>query len=103
MKRILTFIIALLISALGLNAQNFDVIDPELQAILNQKSNDLISINIVMESRHDVNDLDVKFTNIKDKDEKRKSVIAKLKKHSSENQSENRLGFVDYRKGSTNV
>ena len=87
MKRILTFIIALLISALGLNAQNFDVIDPELQAILNQKSNDLISINIVMESRHDVNDLDVKFTNIKDKDEKRKSVIAKLKKHSSENQN----------------
>ena len=31
MKRILTFIIALVISVLGLNAQNFDVIDSERQ------------------------------------------------------------------------
>ncbi len=87
MKKFLTFIIALLVSGLGLNAQNFDVIDPELQTILNQKSNDLISINIVMESQHDGDDLDVKFANIKDKDEKRKSVIAELKKYSSDNQN----------------
>ena len=49
MKKVLTFIIALAFT-LGVSAQNYDVIDPELQRVLNQKSNDKISINIVLDT-----------------------------------------------------
>ena len=83
MKRILTFIIALVISVLGLNAQNFDVIDSELQMMLSQKSNEPISINIILDSQFDAN----KLNNIDNKSEKREYVISELKKFSSENQN----------------
>ena len=83
MKRILTFIIALVISGLGLNAQNFDVIDSELQMMLSQKSNEPISINIILDSQFDTD----KLNNIDNKSEKREYVISELKKFSSENQN----------------
>ena len=83
MKRILTFIIALVISVLGLNAQNFDVIDSELQMMLSQKSNEPISINIILDSQFDAD----KLNNIDNKSEKREYVISELKKFSSENQN----------------
>ena len=83
MKRILTFIIALVISVLGLNAQNFDVIDSELQMMLSQKSNEPVSINIILDSQFDAD----KLNNIDNKSEKREYVISELKKFSSENQN----------------
>ena len=83
MKRILTFIIALVISVLGLNAQNFDVIDSELQMMLSQKSNEPVSINIILDSQFDAD----RLNNFDNKSEKREYVISELKKFSSENQN----------------
>ena len=101
MKRILTTVIAFALS-LCVNAQNYDVIDPDLQKILNQKSNDKISINIVLSSQADNADLNVKFDDIKDKTLKRENVIKELKAFSAANQNKV-MAFLQAEAGNDNV
>ena len=86
MKKVLTFIIALAFT-LGVSAQNYDVIDPELQRVLNQKSNDKISINIVLDTQVDNEHLLVKYDGINDKSLKRENVIKELKAFATDNQN----------------
>ena len=86
MKRILTFIIALAFT-LGVSAQNYDVIEPELQKVLNQKSNDKISINIVLDTQADNEQLLVKYEGINDKSFQRENVIKELKAFATDNQN----------------
>ena len=101
MKRILTTIIAFALSLVA-SAQNYDVIDPELQEILNQKSNDKISINIVLSSQADNANLNVKFDDIKDKNLKRENVIKELKAFSADNQNKV-MSFLQAEAGNANV
>ena len=101
MKRILTTIIAFALSLVA-SAQNYDVIEPELQKILNQKSNDKISINIVLNSQADNEDLNVKYKDINDKALKREAVIKELKAFSADNQNEV-MSFLQAEAGNANV
>ena len=86
MKKVLTFIIALAFT-FGVSAQNYDVIEPELQKVLNQKSNDKISINIVLDTQADNEHLLVKYEGINDKSLKRENVIKELKAFATDNQN----------------
>ena len=74
MKKVLTFVIALAFT-LGVSAQNYGVIEPELQKVLNQKSNDKISVNIVLDTQADNELLLVKYDGINDKSLQRENVI----------------------------
>ena len=86
MKKVLTFVIALAFT-LGVSAQNYGVIEPELQKVLNQKSNDKISVNIVLDTQADNELLLVKYDGINDKSLQRENVIKELKAFATDNQN----------------
>ena len=56
MKRNLLLLLSLLICQLGF-AQNYNVIEPELQEVLSQKSDEMISVNIILKSEININNL----------------------------------------------
>ena len=86
MKKVLTFIIALAFT-FGVSAQNYGVIESELQKVLNQKSNDKISVNIVLDTQADNELLLVKYDGINDKSLQRENVIKELKAFATDNQN----------------
>ena len=82
-KLFLCLIIALVASGIAC-AQN--IIDPELQSVLDQKSNEKISINIIFKSQLDRADLRERSNQYVDKETKRQAVIKELKNFSEETQ-----------------
>ena len=82
-KLFLCLIIALVASGIAC-AQN--IIDPELQSVLDQKSNEKISINIIFKSQLDRADLRERSNQYVDKETKRQAVIQELKNFSEETQ-----------------
>ena len=84
-KLFLCLVIVLIVSGIC-NAQN--VIEPELQAIINQKNNDKISINIIFKSQLDRSELAERSSQFIDKETKRQAVIKELKNFSEESQQE---------------
>ena len=61
-------------------AQNLCYIDPELQQLINQKSDDLISVNIILKSQIDVNKLSSRTQRFSDRDAKNDAVLKEFKK-----------------------
>ena len=70
------------------NAQNNNKIDIELQQVLNQKSNDLIDIQIFFESSLDTRQLNQNTRQATTKSSKKDIVISELKKHSANVQAD---------------
>lgn len=70
------------------NAQNIEVIETELQNVLNQKSNDLIDVNIYFKSQINAKQLSQKTKRVADKSIKREIVVSELKGLSEEIQSD---------------
>ncbi len=85
-KKIVLLLLSLCFIGLGY-AQNLSVIDPELQQLLEQKSNELISINIIMKSHIDAKKLDTRRETFSDKDAMRKAVMKEFKSFSEASQS----------------
>ena len=83
MKKYLLITIAIIIFN-NIFAQNINVIEPELQEILNQKSDELISVNIIFKSQMNSFDLPRNIS----KDERRDFVIGELKHFSEKEQSD---------------
>ena len=70
------------------NAQNNSKIDVELQKVLNQRSNDLIDIQIFFESSLDTKQLNQNTRQATTKSSKKDIVISELKKHSANVQAD---------------
>ena len=70
------------------NAQNNSKIDVELQKVLNQRSNDLIDIQIFFESSLDTRQLNQNTRQATTKSSKKDIVISELKKHSANVQAD---------------
>lgn len=83
MKKYLLITIAIIIFN-NIFAQNINVIEPELQEILNQKSDELISVNIIFKTQMNSFDLPRNIS----KDERRDFVIGELKHFSEKEQSD---------------
>ena len=85
--RKLIFCFILILFTVGTNrAQN--VIDPELQSIMDQKTNEKISVNIIFKSQLDLADLAERSSQYLDKETKREAVIKELKNFSADSQQE---------------
>ena len=85
--RKLIFCFILILFTVGTNrAQN--VIDPELQSIMDQKTNEKISVNIIFKSQLDRADLAERSSQYLDKETKREAVIKELKNFSADSQQE---------------
>ena len=84
-KLVFCFILMLATSIISF-AQN--VIDSELQSIIDQKTNEKISINIIFKSQLDCVDLIERSNQYIDKEIKREAIIKELKNFSSESQQE---------------
>ena len=85
--RKLIFCFILILFTVGTNrAQN--VIDPELQSIMDQKTNEKISVNIIFKSQLDRADLAERSSQYLDKETRREAVIKELKNFSADSQQE---------------
>ena len=88
MKKLITFLLfSFCIISISLSQNTCDI-DPELQHILNQKSDELISVNILFKSQIDISKLNSRGQTFNDKDNKRDIVLKEFKKFSESNQSE---------------
>ena len=70
------------------HAQNLDIIESELQEILNQKSDDMISVTIMFKSQIKTEALKAKAGRSNDKSVKREIVVSELKDFASSQQSD---------------
>ena len=70
MKKIYLLLITLMLG-ICLNAQNMAVIEQELQEVLNQKGDGMISVNIILKSQIDNEKLISRLNNIKAKEDKK--------------------------------
>ena len=87
MKKTILFLL-LTFCFIGLNtAQDIYSIDPELQQVINQKGDELISINIIMKSQIDADKLDSKRATYGSQAEKRATVLKEFKNFSEESQA----------------
>lgn len=69
-------------------AQYVNVIDPELQALMNTKNNDNISVNIIFKSQIEVNKLSSRTKRFSDRASKKDAVLKEFKEFSESSQSE---------------
>lgn len=86
MRRYLLLLVSLLICQLSF-AQYINVIDPELQALMNSKDKDKISVNIIFKSQLDLYDLNVR-NSFSDKKSKREYFLNELQYFSKKNQED---------------
>lgn len=85
--RNLVFTLMVILSFCGLGfAQN--TIEPELQNVLKEKGDEMVSINIILKSQMDINDLQSRAENISDKKVRRDVLINELKLFTEKEQSE---------------
>ncbi len=88
MKKIIVLLLLSLCIVDSINAQNLKTIDNELQQLIAQKNNELISINIILKSQIDVDRLNSRRTAFDDEDAKREAVLKEFKNFSEVNQSD---------------
>ena len=86
MRKLIFCFILILFTVGASRAQN--VIDPELQSIMNQKTIEKISVNIIFKSQLDRADLVERSNQYLDKETKREAVIKELKNFSADSQQE---------------
>ncbi len=85
-------ILLLLVTLLSLNnyifAQDVNIIEPELQEVLNQKSDEMISVNIILKSQIQEQKLKQLASKANERKAKREIVVNELKAFSKESQSD---------------
>ena len=87
MRRYLLLLLSLLACQIGF-AQNYNVIEPELQDVLNSKSADMISINIILKSEANISHLRKNIQSIEDAKAQRQIVVSELKSFSEQSQKD---------------
>ena len=87
MKRNLLLLLLLLVCQFGF-AQKYNVIDPELQEVLSQKGNDMISVNIILKSEININNLRNNVKSISDVKVQREAIVSELKSFSEQSQKD---------------
>ena len=87
MRKYLFLLLSLLLCHFGF-AQNHNVIEPELQEVLNQKGNEMISVNIILKSEINTNNLRSNAKNIDDAKAYRQAIVSELKSFSEESQKD---------------
>ena len=87
MRKYLFLLLSLLLCHFGF-AQNHNVIEPELQEVLNQKGNEMISVNIILKSEINTNNLRSNAKNIEDVKAHRQAIVSELKSFSEESQKD---------------
>lgn len=100
MKKIVNTLLFVVLLGLFGNAQN--VIETNLQEIMNQRSEEMIDINIILKSQIETDELKDIATRHGDRDVKREVVIETLKQHNAKKQSEV-LSILDAEKRNSNV
>ena len=87
MRRHLLLLLSLLACQFGF-AQNYNIIEPELQDVLEQKGNDMISVNIILDSEIDINDLRNNVRGISDAKTHRQTIVNEFKNFSEQSQKD---------------
>lgn len=87
MRRYLLLLLSLLICQFGFS-QNYNVIEPELQKLLEQKGDKMIKVNIILKSEININNLRNDVKNIDDAKAQRQAVVNELKSLSEQSQSD---------------
>ena len=88
MRKLLLLAVAFCFMCGMAHAQNLDIIESELQEILNQKSDDMISVTIMFKSQIKTEALKAKAGRSNDKSVKREIVVSELKDFASSQQSD---------------
>ena len=87
MRRHLLLLLSLLACQIGF-AQNYNVIEPELQAVLNSKNADMISVNIILKSEANISHLRKNIQSVEDAKAQRQVVVSELKSFSEQSQKD---------------
>ena len=87
MRKHLLLLLSLLACQLGF-AQNYNVIEPELQNVLDSKSNDMISVNIILKSEANISHLRKNIQSTEDAKAQRQVVVSELKNFSEQSQKD---------------
>ncbi|MBR5215942.1 MAG: S8 family peptidase [Bacteroidales bacterium] len=87
MRRHLLLLLSLLACQIGF-AQNYNVIEPELQNVLDSKSNDMISVNIILKSEANISHLRKNIQSTEDAKAQRQVVVSELKNFSEQSQKD---------------
>ena len=87
MRRHLLLLLSLLACQIGF-AQNYNVIEPELQEVLNSKSADMISVNIILKSEANISHLRKNIQSAEDAKAQRQVVVSELKSFSEQSQKD---------------
>ena len=87
MKRHLLLLLSLLVCQLGFT-QNYDVIEPELQEVLNQKGDDMISVNIILKSEINISNLRSNVKGLDDPKAQRQALVGEFKSFSEQSQED---------------
>ena len=87
MRRHLLLLLSLLACQIGF-AQNYNVIEPELQAVLNSKNADMISVNIILKSEANISHLRKNIQSTEDAKAQRQVVVSELKSFSEQSQKD---------------
>ena len=102
MKKSILFLLLTLFSLNLIYAQNLNAIEPELQEVLNQKGDEMISITIILKSQADVQKLQQIAAKATDRKTKRETVVNELKSFSKHTQSDI-MSILDAESKSGNV
>ncbi len=88
MKELIIFILLYFCIANINQAQNLCNIDPELQHIIEQKNDELISVNIILKSQINVKNLNYRSRSFDDKSAKKDAVLKEFKNFSETSQAD---------------
>ena len=88
MKKNILFLLVTLFSFNFINAQNVNTIEPKLQEVLSQKSDEMISVNIILKSQIEEQQLKEIALKANDRKTKREIVVNELKSFSKRTQSD---------------
>lgn len=87
MKKYLLFLLSLLFCQIGIS-QNSNIIEPELQQLLDKKGNDMISINIILNSEINIKNLRNNVKDITDSKAFRQAIVGEFKSFTKQSQQE---------------
>ena len=88
MKKVIIFLLLIFCLVDYNNAQGLCEIDPDLQQLMDQKNDDLISVNIIFKSQIDVKKLNSRERSFSDRGAKKEAVLKEFKKFSETSQSD---------------
>ena len=88
MKKVIIFLLLIFCLVDYNNAQGLCEIDPDLQQLMDQKNDDLISVNIIFKSQIDVKKLNSRERSFSDRGAKKEAVLKEFKKFSETSQAD---------------